>query len=65
MLIPPRANRTQDHPPVTPHRCQPNVTARDFSRAGVMLRASGLPLSLSLLLALNALGLGGLRLISP
>ncbi|WP_154667509.1 hypothetical protein [Niveispirillum irakense] len=50
---------------MTPHRCQPNVTARDFSRAGVMLRASGLPLSLSLLLAPAAFGLDGLRLISP
>jgi hypothetical protein len=57
--------RDQDVTTVTSRRQQPQAIARDFSRAKAMLCASGLFLTLALMLALNALGLGGLRLISP
>jgi hypothetical protein len=57
--------RDQDVTAVTSRRHQPQAVARDLSRATVMLCASGLFLTLALMLALNALDLGGLRLIGP
>jgi len=57
--------RDQDVTAVTSHRHQPIAIAGDFPRATAMLCASGLFVTLALTLALNALGLGGLRLIGP
>lgn len=50
---------------MTSRRHQPKAIAGDFSRAKAVLCASGLFLTLALLLALKTLGLGGLRLIGP
>ncbi len=50
---------------MTSRRQQPEAIAGDNAPAMAMLCASGLFLTLALLLALKAFGLGGLRLISP
>ncbi|WP_160105768.1 MULTISPECIES: hypothetical protein [unclassified Azospirillum] len=50
---------------MTSRRQQPEAIAGDRSPAMAMLCASGLFLTFALLLASKALGLGGLRLISP